>query len=181
VEVNRGDGTQAWTINHDGEATPSTVSRTAITIVKLPNSADYIRLDDSGTDDMNPSSLTAMGWNTENEKDTSFTHTDNQIQVNEDDDYLFFTTLYADAAGVTRPVWNQTWRINGSGNTYYGQTGNYNRNSGANDTGNWSGIIFPDLVDTDYIEVVTRANGATGVVAADRKGVQGVRISSLFS
>ena len=66
VEVNRPDGTAAWTINQDG--TGATVPRTAITIAKLGENAEYIRLDDSGTDNMNPAARTSMGWDTEDEK-----------------------------------------------------------------------------------------------------------------
>jgi len=45
VEINWGDGTNAFTINQDD--TGATVERTAITIFKLPDNADYIRLDDT--------------------------------------------------------------------------------------------------------------------------------------
>ena len=176
VEVNRLDGgTSAITINQDG--TGATVNRTAITIAKLGEGADYIRLDDSGTDNINPTALTALGWNLEDEIDTtSFSHVDNTVTVQANDKYLFLTSNYATAAGVVRGIYSQGWRLNSGSLIQYGQTGNYNRNSGANDLGNWSGIIFDSLIAGDYVEVVTQAVAATGTMADDIKGLQGLRI-----
>ena len=181
VEVNRLDGTAAWTINHDG--TGATVPRTAITIVKVGDNADAVRLDDIGTDDMNPASVTPLGWDSEDEIDeASFTHPailqpDSTIAVDATDKYLFLSAQYAISAGVTRAVYNQGWSLNGGAMIEYGQTGNFNRNSGANDVGNWSGILFDNMASGDYIEVVTRSLGASGVVGADTKGVQGLRLT----
>ena len=177
VEVNRLDGSPAWTINHDGSA--STVNRTAITIAKLGEGADYIRLDDVGTDNINPTALTALGWDTEDEMDASaFTHTDSRMTIAASGKYLFLSTNYAAAAGVARAFYNQGWSKNGGALIQYGQTGRYNRNSGSNDVGNWSGILFDSLNASDYIEVEVQAIGATGTVANDTKGVQGMRITS---
>lgn len=164
------------TINQDDAG--ATVNRTAITIAKLGEGADYIRLDDSGTDNMNPTALTAMGWNTEDELDTAaFSHTDSTITAAAADKYLFLTSNYAATAGVTRTVYNQGWTLNGGALIQYGQTGRYNRNSGSNDVGNWSGILFDSLAINDYVQVVTQAIGATGTAAVDIKGVRGLRLS----
>ncbi|HEU0022610.1 MAG TPA: hypothetical protein VFR55_13195 [Dehalococcoidia bacterium] len=183
VEVNRGAGANVLTINQDD--TGATVQRTAVTIAKLPDGADYIRLSDSGTDNMNPASLTPMGWDTEYEIDTlSFTHpaADSRIEVNYGGEYLFLTTLYAaNATQGSREVYNQGWTKNGGPLIQYGQSGNFNRNSGgANDAGNWSGFIAHDLAAGDYIEVEVQALGNSGTVAADVKGIQGVRLASLM-
>ena len=182
VEVNRVAGTATITLNEDGGGT--TVQRSAVTIVKLPDTADYIRLDDSGTDDMNPASWTAMGWNTEDELDTaSFTHpvTDSRIEVDVADDYLFFTTLYSDTLLSGRGYYSQGWSKNGGTVITYGQTGKAARGVPPLDnSGNWSGFIAESLVATDYIEVETQQLAASGSVPANIKGVQGVRIGSLF-
>ena len=175
VEVNRLDGTSAYTINQSGSG--ATVNRTALTIAKLGEGADYVRLDDSGTDNMNPTALTAMGWDTEDELDTaSFSHTDSRITVGTNDKYLFLNSNYAVAAGVVRAIYSKRWTKNGGALLPYGQTGNFNRSSGANDVGNWSGIIFDSLIAGAYIEVVTQAICAAGIVADDVKGVQGLRL-----
>ena len=181
VELNRPSGTEAWTINQDQAA--ATVDRTAITIVKLPDSADYIRLDDTGTDAMNPTALTPLGWDTEDEKDTAaFTHSTStdpsRIEVEVTDDYLFLSTLYCAACGVARGVWNQGWTIDDGPLISYGQTGNFDRNSGVVNSGNWSGIIFDNLAANSYIQVEAQALGNTGAIGADVKGVQGVRLGS---
>ena len=177
VEVNLLDGDNPYTINQDD--TGATVNRTAITIAKLGEGADYIRLDDSGTDNINPTALTALGWNIEDELDTaSFSHVDNTVTVQSNDKYLFLTSNYATAAGVTRGIYNQGWRLNGGSLIPYGQTGRFNRNSGANDVGNWSGIIFDSMIAGDYVEVVTQAIGAAGTMADDIKGLQGLRITA---
>ena len=175
VEINRLDGTLAWTINQTD--TGATVNRSAITIAKLGEGADYIRLDDTGTDDMNPTALTALGWNVEDELDTeSFTHSDATITAAANDKYLFLTSNYATAAGLSRVVYSQGWTLNGGTLIPYGQTGRYNRTSGAEDVGNWSGILFDSLTTGDYIQVVTQAIGAAGTVGDDIKGVQGLRL-----
>ena len=184
VEVNRGDGTTPYTINEDDVGTY--VNRSGLTIVKLPDTADYIRLNDSGADDMNPATLGFLGWNTEDEIDTdSFTHStvtnDNRITVNAAEDYLFLTTNYAVDAGVAHGLWNQGWRKNSGSLLTYGQSGNFNRDLGAIDTGNWSGVIFDSMAANDYIEVVTQQLGASGVIADDVQGIQGVNIDSLFN
>ena len=156
----------------------ATVNRTAITIAKLGEGADYIRLDDVGTDDLNPTALTPLGWDWEDEMDAaSFSHSDSQITVQATDKYLFLTSNYAAAAGVVRAVYSQGWSKNGGTLIPYGQTGRYNRlDGGSNDVGNWSGIIFDSLSASDYIEVETQAIGAAGTESNDIKGLQGLRI-----
>ncbi|NQU22378.1 MAG: hypothetical protein HQ567_13955, partial [Candidatus Nealsonbacteria bacterium] len=48
--------------------------RTGLTIVKLPDTGDFIRLEDSTAQDFNPATTTAIGWDTELELDaTGFT------------------------------------------------------------------------------------------------------------
>ena len=179
VEFDREDGTNAYSVNRDDAG--STVQRTGLTIVKLPDDADYIRLEDSGTDNLNPTALTDYGWDTEQERDAaSFSHSDSEIEVEVDGDYLFMTANHADAASLARTVWTQGWRINNGSMLPYGRSGNYNRDSGADDTGNWSGIILDDLSANDKVETPGVAIGATGTAANDFKGLQAVRIDTMF-
>lgn len=183
VELTRDQGSTAFTINEDDTA--AYVDRTALTIVKLPE-ADFIRLTDSGADDMNPATLSPMGWDTEAEVSSSFVHStvsnDERVVIDIDGDYLFFTSLYGlNIGGTQRKYYNQGWRVNGGSLLGYGQTGNYDRETaGANDAGNFSGIVFPGLTDGDYVEVVTRELAGSGAMAADFKGIQGLRINSLI-
>jgi len=156
--------------------------KTALTIAKLPDTGDYIRLDDNGTDNFNPATTAELGWNLEDEIDSCYTHTDSRIGVTIDDDYLFFCTLYEDD-GIARAKWWQRWRKNGGTIYPYGTTGRYCRDasdgSGTNrKSGNRSGIVV-DLVNGDYVETVSEQLGNTGTMAADVKGVQGMRLNSV--
>lgn len=154
--------------------------RTAVTIVKLPDDGDYIRLDDSGTDAFNPSSG-GMGWDTELELDAGgFTHSDSQVGAAVDDDYLFFTALYDDDDGNQRIKWWQQWRVNGTDTKKWGSTGRYSRNNENQANGNYSGIIL-DLTSGDYVEVISSQLGNGGTMQAVEKGLQGVRIGSIFA
>ncbi len=172
-------------MKEDGQAAANIIgARTAVTIAKLPDTAEYIRLDDSGTDDFNPGTTTALGWDTELEYDHCFTHNDSRIGVTEDDDYLFFCTLYDNDDDNERVQWWQRWRKNGSTIYPYGTTGRYSRNANDNGgtnhkNGNRSAIVV-DLVAGDYIESVSEQLGNSGTLSANVKGVQGVRLSSVF-
>ena len=153
--------------------------RTAVTIVKLPDDGDYIRLDDSGTDAFNPSSG-GMGWDTELEIDSGgFTHSDTQVGAAVDDDYLFFTTLYDDNDGSARIKWWQRWRVNGTDTKQWSSAGRYSRNSENQANGNYSGIILA-MTSGDYVEVVSEQLGNSGTMDAQEKGLQGVRIGSIL-
>ena len=167
VEVNEEDGDVAYTINLD--KTGATVERTAITIVKLPDDGEYLRMEDSGADNISPSASTNLGWDTTVEMDSAaFTAPgtpDSRLEVEQAGDYMFFSSNHADATNLDRAVWRQGWHINGGSLIPYGQTGNYNRNSGSDDTGNWSGIIFNGLSANDYVETEVIALGNTGTAA----------------
>lgn len=181
VQVARAMGTAAWTINAD--QTGAYVNRTGLTVVKLPE-GDFLQLQDTGTQNMNPASLTAHTWNTEAEKDTaSWTHSTvtnaSRMTANLSGDYLFLGALYAQAAGITNGDYVQGWRKNGGTLVQYGQTGGLSTNTTTADDGNWSGIIFPSMINGDYAELVAQAAGAAGTMAADKKGVTAVRIGSL--
>ncbi|RLJ07139.1 MAG: hypothetical protein DRP16_04040, partial [Candidatus Aenigmatarchaeota archaeon] len=161
-----------------------------ITIVKLPDYADYIRLTKTvnqavdGTDD-------PITWNSEQEKDTnSFSHSTStnseRITVQQAGDYLFLSSFYAYSSSSANvrlyPHWQ--WRKNGS-KFSYGSSGKYNRGrNGALSSGNALGIIAHNLSSGDYIDVVN-TDESTGTNAdcqfqANRVGLQGVNIDSLF-
>ena len=190
--ITNGTGGQVLNVRirrEDGDAgiTPEMYGgRTAITIAKLPDNGDYIRLTDSAPDNYNPSSTTALQWDTELEVGSAFVHTnDYRIEVNTDDDYLFFATIYDDDDAVTRGQYWQRWRKNGSSVYQYGTSGRYGRNASdsngnAEKVGNRSAIIA-DLDSGDYIEAVTEAIGAANAQNADYVGLQGVRLGSILS
>jgi hypothetical protein len=152
--------------------------RTAVTIVKLPDDGEYIRLDDSGTDGFNPSSG-GMGWDNELENDSAgFTHSDSQVGAAVDDDYLFFTKFYDNDDGNQRIKWWQRWRKNGADYLNWSSSGRYSRNSENQANGNFSGLIA-SMTAGDYIEVLSEQLGNSGTMQATDKGLQGVRLGSI--
>ena len=154
--------------------------KTAVTVVKLPDTGEYIRLDDSGADNFNPGSATALGWDTEDEIDAAgFTHSDSQVGAAVDGDYLFLTALFCNDDGNQRIKWWQRWRVDGTSIKEWGQTGRYSRNSESIMSGNWSGIVL-GLTAGQYVEVVSQQLGNGGTMAANVKGVQGVRLGSIL-
>ncbi len=157
--------------------------RTAVTIVKLPDTADYIRLTDTDGDNINPNDWTPAGWDNELELDpVAFTHTGSQIGVAQTDDYLFLSAVDTEGDGnPARVMPRQGWDVNGGGDPLdYGQTGMYDRDhQGSSAAGNFSGIIA-ELNAGDTVETIYTKTTQTGAVPATHMGLQGVRLSSLF-
>ncbi len=154
---------------------------TGVTIVKLPDDGDYVRLN-GPADNFNPTSETAQTWDTRDELDAAFTHSGSAstVTVNEDDDYLFTTAMWDNDDGVARAKPWQRWRVNGTDVKQYAGMGRYSRSSGTQDTGNWSGIVV-GLLSGNTIEVVSVALAATGTNSADDKHLSGVRLGSIAS
>ena len=159
-------------------------NRTGITVVKLPDDADYIRLDDSGRDNFNPAGVVALGWDTELERDTnSFTHADSQIGAAISNDYLFLTAMYDDNDSANdRQYYWQRWATNGVATPEsFGQSGRFARDdAGSEAVGNWSGILL-DLGVGDYVQTVCSRLAVAGTLSADFKGLQGVNLGTLFA
>ncbi|NQU19862.1 MAG: LamG domain-containing protein, partial [Candidatus Nealsonbacteria bacterium] len=132
--------------------------------------------------DFNPATTTAIGWDSELELDaTGFTQSGSEIGVTQADDYLFLANLYEpDDGPADRQVYWQRWRENGATVLDYGQTARYSRDDGVQSNGNWSGIIL-DLENGDYVEAVSERLAAADPLNAVGNGLQGVRLSSLFT
>lgn len=165
--------------------------RTALTIVKLPDTADFVRLEDlSGDQDINPASLAALSYDdvgtTQLELDSAFSHdtgvNPSQVTVNNTGDYLFLAAQYDSDDEFQRGNYNMGWQVNGTGGlTAYGQTGSYGRDlSGTDAYGNWSGFLA-GLNSTDYIETLTVQLGETGTNNPEVLSLQGVDLTSLFN
>jgi len=160
-------------------------SGSGITIAKLPETADYVRLGKTntqavdGTDD-------PITWNQSLEVDSgSFSHSSNLVNIDQDGDYLFFSTYYASKPSTVDTRLYPHWEWRKTGTKYqYGSSGKYNRGNGSLICGNSLGIIASGLLDTDNIDVVNTDEGtgtdATLVFEANRMGLQGVRIASLL-
>ena len=157
-------------------------NKTGVTIVKLPDTADYIRLTDTSQPNINQSSVTAVPWNTDLELDFfGFTHLGSQVGAVAADDYLFLTAMWDnDTGGVQRSVPHVRWR-DSDGTIYpYGQTTFYDRaTQGSDEAGNWAGLLV-GLDAGAYVEVVSQGIAKSGTQTADSMGLQGIRLSSLF-
>jgi|GEM_PF-1049851 len=181
VQVEHSLGTAQWTI--DANQTGAYVDRSGLTIVQLTN-ADFIQLQESANDNMNPTSLTPINWSTEIEKDTaSFAHSTvtntSRITASVSGDYLFMGSLYAAPGTTANTEFTQEWRENGSTLISYGQTGGYN-SLATGDVGNWSAAVFPGLSGSNYFEMVALAGASTtGSVPAVHKAAEAVRINTL--
>ncbi len=179
VKLARAIGTAAWTINANQAGTY--VDRSAITIVKLPE-ADFAQLNISTNPNMNPTASTTFSYDVKTELDASFsTTTGSPSRINTliAGDYLMFTSNSASPGTVANANPIQVWRKTGvTTPLFYGQAIAYNSTTGGQ-VGHWSGIIFPAMIASDYVEVAAQAIGTTGTVADTRKAVEGVRIASL--
>jgi len=167
--------------------------RTGLTIAKLPDGADYVRLKDTSADqDLNPASATALDFDdpgSQLEVDSPFTHstttstttTPSRIGVTTGGDYLFLAAQFSADDTVERGFYNLGWQTNGSGGiAAHGQTGRFSRNTGGADQfGNWAGFVTSLKAD-DYIETLTQALGNGGTNLADVLALQGVSLDSLF-
>ena len=149
-------GTRSNTIQAD---------KTGVTIVKLPDDAEYIRLGDAGGNEMSASSTTAVPFDdvgSEQEMDASFTHAGSQVGVTEEDDYLFLTAWgNADSDWAMRATPWQRWRTDGTAVLDYGASSAYHREGTDGEwAGNWSGVLV-GMTDGQYVEVVSERLGAT--------------------
>ncbi len=168
-----------------------------ITIAKLPETAEYVRLGYSSDDQLVDLNNAPFSWDTQYEVDTnSFSHntsTDNsRINIAKDGDYLFLSSFYTDRTSTTdtsrlQPHWK--WRTDGGTVQSYGSFAKYNRGdystTGTYSGGASGGIVLPGLTSSDYIEITTTDEGSgTDLLAffdSPKLGIQGVRLDSLIT
>lgn len=182
----------------DGETCSSisnTGGQTAISIAKLPDTAKFIRLIENGGTQAVDGTNDPITWDTQEEIDTTFSHdtgtNPSRVTVDEDGDYLFFGSFYADrtngASSGQRQSPHWEWRLNGStenrgsfGRVNEGTSGSHN----ATTSGNAGGIIWSGLSANDYVELANtdEANGtdSANTFVSDRQAIQGVRIDTLI-
>jgi hypothetical protein len=159
--------------------------RSAVTIVKLPDSADYVRLREDATQNISPDA--AFSYTTQEALAAAFTHDSGgaptQVMVNDTGDYLFFASYFVPTTDTSnnRRFPNQGWQVNGTGGlSVFGQTGRYNRHTAATPScGNWSGFMT-GLSSADYVEAVSRQLGDGGAEEAV-VALRGVSVDSLFT
>jgi hypothetical protein len=171
----------------DNDGTLTVVGpNTALTMVKLPDTADFVRLiDDSGDQDVNAVGQLAFDdAGSQLEVDTAFSHdtgTDpSRVGAGTAGDYLFFSSFFIADDGTARAFPNLGWQVNGTGGLAdHGQTGRYSRDLGPQEAGNWGGFMT-GLSAADYVETLTEPLGNTGSNIASVLALQGVSVDSLF-
>lgn len=171
----------------------STVAgRTGLTIVKLPDSAEYLRVHETGGgQNIGGSGTNIVIHDTEDEEDTgSFTHnnTTGVTTINDTSDYLFTAGARTNrgTTGNTRMTTGGAWFVNSTRQTV-GNTGTYVRgDQGSNDTfdGGWSaaGLFSLTATDTiDFREIDEGDNGNSDTFQADSYGITAVNLDTLTS
>lgn len=171
--------------------------KTALTIIKLPDSLANIRLQDvtgaspvyndlnqglSGTDEsLNPP--IPLKFRTQNESpSTIFTHStsdpgNSRITVNQHSRYLFIGGYFDDDDGEMRICPNPQWTVNGS-TLPYGECSQYSRNDQVHNNGNWLGMVST-LTSNSYVEMTSRRLGNSGEISGDSLGLQGFDIATM--
>ncbi|MEO0447206.1 MAG: LEPR-XLL domain-containing protein, partial [Verrucomicrobiota bacterium] len=166
-------------------------TKTAITIVRLPDTAQTINLSDATGQNVNEGSADPVTFTQQNEVDAAFSHTaaTSEVTVNATGDYLFLNNLFhIEDTGPDSTFENQArtgilqgYSVNGGSMLDYGQTFRYNRDGSPTDeAANWSGAVI-GLTSGDTVEVVTQQLAAGGTVTAEKIAFQGVSLSSLFA
>lgn len=191
-------------IRREGVSTPTSLqvvaAETGITIVKIPDDADYVRISEAGGGQDLSTSRTNVTFDTTDEEDpASFEHdTSNTERVNIDTngDYLFFASLYASrTSGTSRETIFGEWQnsdssangTDGAGLYLFGGFGQYNRgdedSGGDAFTGGASGgILLPGLTNSQYVQLtqINEATNDSSTYQAARMAVQGVNLDTLF-
>ncbi len=159
--------------------------RCALSVVKIEDNAEYIRLINTADVNVNTGTTeTPIALGTQDEVDAAaFAHTaaTSAVTVQQDGDYLFLGSFYGADDGVQRGFPAIGWSINGAATEVTGQTGRYSRNSGGDDEfGNTSGMVAT-LTANDTVELVSFSLGNTGTNNANPIALQAVRLESLFT
>lgn len=169
-------------------------SKTGISIVKLPDGADYVRVWESwGGQDMTNATNTPVTFDTTLEQWTAFTHDSTnteEIDISEAGDYLFLKSIYNARSNTSNgPRENPylEWQVNGTTIQYWNGW-SYNRASNdgdgiMNSSHSSAWVILPWLSGGDVVEL-TETNEATNgasVYTAERMGVQWIKLDTLFT
>jgi hypothetical protein len=169
--------------------------KSAISIVKLPDDGDYIRLGET-VGGQSVDTAAVITWDDEPEEDIgSFSHdtgsNPERINIDKDDDYLILSSFYSNNRSTTNtarmyPVWS--FRKDGSA-LQYGKYGIYNRGDQSTKStftsGQAGGVILANLTSSNWMEMYSNdestGTDATHVYMADRMHFQGVNINSIIA
>jgi len=185
---------QGACLSEDCDKITNAANGSAITIVKLADTVETVSLSETiggqqvyATDD-------PVTWDTQDDISSSFTHSTgsntSRITVNEDDDYLFLSSVYAESTDTSSAVVMNPhieWRKNGSTVLPYGSAdkaligddGLY----GVFIAGLASGAVYSGLTAGDYVEAIN-TNETSGTLTGPTfqggiMALHGIRLSTL--
>jgi VCBS repeat-containing protein len=156
-------------------------SRTSLSLVKLPSTGAFIKLEDTGGQDLNPVARTPLTFDTRNGSPdlAHFNHStgSSQVIMSADGPYLFLGAFFCDMDTTDRQVCLQNWTVD-SQLSPYGQTAQYSRNDVTFKNGDWSGFIT-DLAASSIVEMNVVRLAAGGLLPGHSVGLQGASLVNL--
>lgn len=168
-------------------------SKSWLTITKLPDSADYVRVWESGGGQDISNIASALSFDTTIEQGSSLQHdavVNSQIQVQSAGDFLMLHSIYNTRTGtsnLSRENPYLRWRV-GWNDVGYGTSWSYNRHSNDADgitssSASSAWVILSWVWAGDIIELIQQNEASNGeaVYEAERMGIQWVNLLSLFS
>jgi hypothetical protein len=191
--INTADGDQfeikVWGDTNEGSPAATVGGdTTAVTLVKLPDDAYYVRLHESGGGQDLDTSQSNITFDSDDEVDGYFDRSgaEEEIKVKAAGDYLFTWSVFArkpSEADTREQLWTKLTK-NGAVQPW-ALAGNFIRGDDANPNCPAGGASAGAIVEaaTDDIFRLVQQNEASNDIAAmqpDRYAIQGVRISSLF-
>lgn len=166
--------------------------RTHIQIVALPSDTqtNAVKVHDSaGADPTDGDSAAPQDMDTNNYVDSDFAHSESvnpsRVTVNTTGDYLWIGHMRVeDATANARDDIVTRWAINGGAASGIGLGSSYTRGTSPGTAGAHVNIgVQLDMTATDYIELETTDEGTaagSSQTTADRVGIDGIRIGSMF-
>ena len=175
---------------YSANGTQTRSDRTGIQIVKLPDTADYLRAYET-TDGQDIGGLNnTITFDTNSESDTnSFTYSTStsQTTINKSGDYIFTAGARTNrTTGSTRLMSKGTFFVNGS-DAELASTGTYVRgDQGTYDTfdGGWSAGGILSLYDTDTVDfrqIDQGDNGGDDVFVSSSYGITALNLGSIYT
>lgn len=168
-------------------------SKSGLTITKLPDSADYVRVWEAGGGQDISNTATPLTFDTTIEQWSSLVHdagATSEIDAQSAWDYLMFHSVYNTRTGTSNASRENPylrWRVDGVDVEYW-TSGSYNRHSNdgdgiTNSSASSAWVILQGVWAWDTLQLIQQNEAANGeaVYAAGRIGIQWVNLLSLFS
>ncbi len=178
--------------NNSANGTNTMSDRTAITIVKLPDSADYLRAYEAGGgQSLNNTTTTTVIFDTQSEADSSsfsYNTTSGVTTIQQDGNYLFTHGARSVRDNTNaRTMRGGFWYVNGVQQTV-GNTGVYIRGDGGSQdsfAGGWSAaglfsLSNTNTIDFRYEDQGDDGGGGTDSLQANSYGITAVNLNTLF-